>query len=152
MTTKIQTENGRDYIPLPGGWEYAAQTDDQAGKLNASCGDSLWLIEPEAEMIDKMARAINTEWSRLLARIAELEVMETSLLAKVSQLSEEAAAAKVRAKELAGQVLRERERCALLCEMVGDDYAAREGRNPLSLRNDAETVAKECADRIRMGV
>lgn len=99
MTTKIQTENGRDYITLPGGWSAERQVGSM--RLITPLCDSArindWFI---AKIMEDMARAINAEWNRLLDRIAELEAMEASLLEKVSKFSEEGAAAKVENQSL----------------------------------------------------
>ncbi len=46
-------------------------------------------------------------------------------------------------------VTAERERCAQLCEDIGDGYQAREARKWAELRSDAQTGAHDCAAAIR---
>lgn len=45
----------------------------------------------------------------------------------------------------------ERERCANLCEDIGDEYQRSEGRKYPELKSDAETGASKCAAAIRAG-
>ena len=46
-------------------------------------------------------------------------------------------------------VAAERERCAKLCEDIGDGYQAREAYKWAELRSDAQTGAHDCAAAIR---
>ena len=53
--------------------------------------------------------------------------------------------------ETAAAVAAERERAAMICERIADDYNRREGLKYPELKTDAETGAYECADAIRAG-
>lgn len=45
----------------------------------------------------------------------------------------------------------ERERCAKLCEDIGDEYQRREAFKWAEMKTDAQTGAHDCAERIRAG-
>ncbi len=66
---------------------------------------------------------------------------ETRLCGPLRPLFEQAA--------LDAAVAAERERCAKLCEDIGDGYQAREAYKWAELRSDAQTGAHDCADAIR---
>lgn len=55
------------------------------------------------------------------------------------------------ADQLAAAVAAERERAALVCERIADDYNRLEGLRYAELKTDAETGANECAGAIRAG-
>lgn len=57
----------------------------------------------------------------------------------------------VPADQLAAAVAAERERAAMVCERIADDYNQRESLKYAELKTDAETGANECADAIRAG-
>ena len=55
------------------------------------------------------------------------------------------------ADQLAAAVAAERERAAMVCERIADDYNRREGFNYPELKTDAQAGADECANAIRAG-
>jgi hypothetical protein len=81
-----------------------------------------------------------------------LEAAVADLQEQVKQLQDTLALQKRSyEREIELEIAAERERCAKVCDDIGDEYQRREGMKFPELRTDAETGASKCAAAIRAG-